>query len=402
MGLNAIHRLWRALPQGPRRRLLQAGASRLAPRPDHPPPGARLGLAVAGELDRASGLGEGARLMLAGLAQLGVPHWAVTAGQPPPPGVPLVVHANAAVLPLTMLRLGRSLLRGRRIIGVWPWELPVVPEAWRAGFEFVHEVWAPSEFSAAAVRRAMPQGFDPAAVRVVPHCVACQPPMPAPFDRRALGLPADAVVTLVAFSLASSFARKNPLGAIAAHRAAFGNRPDRVLLIRVGQTEHFPNDYAALRDAVHQATNVVIDPATRTRAEAHAIMAACDIVLSLHRSEGFGLVPAEAMLMGKPVVATAWSGTEDFLDDAWSCRVPYTLVPAHDPRGVFEARGAEWAEPDLQAAAAALVRLADDPAERRRLGEAARAAAPDRLGPAKLAEALRGLGLGVPPAGQRG
>ncbi len=396
MVLTPLHRLWRALPQGPRRRALQAAATRLAPRPDRVPPPAQLGIAVAGELDRASGLGEGARLMLSGLDALGVRRWALRAGDPPPPpGVPLVLHANAAALPLRMLQLGRAMVRGRRIIGVWPWELPVVPPAWLAGFGFVHEIWAPSRFSAEAIRRAMPAGFDPAAVRVVPHCVACGPPDPAPQDRAALGLPPDAVITLLAFNLASSFERKNPLGAIAAHQAAFGSRTDRVLFIRAGETGHFPGDLAALRDAVDRSPNILLDTTVRPRAEAHAIMAACDIVLSLHRSEGFGLVPAEAMLLGRPVVATAWSGTEDFLDDDWACRIPFTLVPALDPRGVFEGPGAEWAEPDIAAAAASLRRLADDPAERRRMGQAARSAAPARLGPAPLAAALHGLGIGT-------
>ncbi len=139
------------------------------------------------------------------------------------------------------------------------------------------------------------------------------------------------------------------------------------------------------------APNIIIETATRPRADAHAMMAASDIVLSLHRSEGFGLVPAEAMLLGKPVVATAWSGTEDFLDDAWSCRVPFRMVPALDPRGVFHAPGATWAEPDVAAAAEALCRLADDPALRRRMGDAARVAAQERFGTCPLAEALAGL-----------
>ena len=124
-------------------------------------------------------------------------------------------------------------------------------------------------------------------------------------------------------------------------------------------------------------------------------MEASDIVLSLHRSEGFGLVPAEAMLLEKPVVATAWSATEEFLDAACAMMVPARLVPARDPRGVFEAPGAVWADPDIEAAAAALRTLASDPDLRRRLGAAARMAALQRFGPAPLAEAVRSLGLPV-------
>ena len=393
MAVAALHRLWRGLPQGPRRRLLATGTGWLAPRPSRPAPACRVGAAVVGEVSRASGLGESARLHLAALGVLGVPHWGADDGVPPA-GVPLILHTNAAIPALEMLRLGRHLVQGRRIVGVWPWELQAVPASWRAGFEYVHEVWAPSRFSADAIRAAAPPGWDPGCIRVVPHPVACRPPEPASLGRADFGLPDDAVVTLAVVNLASAFTRKNPLGAIEAHRRAFGTRSDRVLLLRVGNPGHAPGDFALLREAAAGLANVVLDTETRPRDEAWAAMAAADIVLSLHRSEGFGLVPAEAMLLGKAVVLTGWSGTEEFATDASTVRVPYTLVPAVDPRGVFTAPGALWAEPDLDAAAGALAELADDPARRVRLGGAARAAAAG-LDAAPLARALRGLGLDV-------
>jgi glycosyltransferase involved in cell wall biosynthesis len=121
-------------------------------------------------------------------------------------------------------------------------------------------------------------------------------------------------------------------------------------------------------------------------------------VLSLHRSEGFGLVPAEAMLLGRPVVATDFSGTTDFIDSGCAMPVPYRLIPARDPRGVFEAPGADWADADIGAAAQALRLLAGDPALRARIGAAGRAAAMARLGAAPLADAVRGLGLALSQA----
>ncbi len=388
--LHPLHRLWRGLPQGARRKLLTEGTALLAPHPDRPAPPVLSGIAVAGELDRASGLGEGARLMLHGLDALGVPAWPMRRGGPlPPDGAPLVLHVNAPQVPLALLRLGRGALRGRRVVGYWAWELPVVPESWRAGLAFVHEVWAPSRFTAAALEPLLP-----GRVRVVPHPVAAHPPVPSALGRAEFGLPPDAVITLVAFNLASSFERKNPLGAIAAHRAAFGDRADRLLLLRVGNPHHFPADFARLRAAADHP-NIRIDTRTLPAADSHALMAACDIVLSLHRSEGFGLVPAEAMLLGVPVVATDWSGNVDFMYAGCAAMVPARLIPAHDPRGVFMAPGAMWAEPDVAVAAAHLVRLADDPAARHALGQAGQAAAHARLGLGPLAVAVRALGLPV-------
>lgn len=388
-GLHPLHRVWRLLPAGARRRALTGASALIAPRPDQPGPEARLGIAVGGELDRASGLGEGARLFLHGLNALGVPCWALRPGAAAPPaGVPLLLHVNAPGMPLALLKHGRALLRGRRVIGYWAWELPVVPDAWRAGLPFVHEVWAPSRFTAAALEPLLP-----GRVRLVPYPVAAHPPAPSRLRRADFGLPAEAVVTLVSFNLASSFERKNPLGAVAAHREAFGDQADRILLLRVGNPHHFPSDFAQLQAAVADLPNVCLDTRTLPAADNHAVTAACDIVLSLHRSEGFGLVPAEAMLLGVPVVATDWSATQDFMDGTCAAMVPVRLVQARDPRGVFEAPGAVWAEPDISAAAEHLRRLAGDPGLRRSLGLAGQLAAQQRLGAGPLAAAVRSLGL---------
>ena len=375
----------------------------LAPRPDQPPPPAQHGLIVAGELARASGLGEGARLMLAGLADLGVPGWPMRAGLRlpgeeedipvadnglPPAGAPLILHVNAPHVAAALMRLPRGFLRGRRVIGCWAWELPVAPPDWATGVRFVHEVWAPSRFTAAALEPLLP-----GRVRVVPYCVASRPPEPSALDRQAFGLPAGAVVTLCSFSLASSFERKNPLAAIAAHQLAFGDRPDRVLVMKIGHAGHFGPDLHRLQQAAAGAGNIRFETRTLPLADNHALTACADIVLSLHRSEGFGLVPAEGMLLARAVVLTNWSGSTDFTDADTAALVPFRLVPALDPRGVFQTPGAVWAEADVGVAADHLRRLANDPAERAALGARAQVAARRLLGPAPLAAAMHGIGL---------
>jgi len=389
-------------------------------------------MALLGEFSRPSGLGMGARLMQAAAEGLGVATVALDIDRRgaalPPAGMPLVVHANPPTLALALLRQLRGLVRARRVIGYWAWELPVVPASWREGADFVHEVWTPSRFCAEALRPVLPEGM---ALRVVPHPVAVVPPVPAAMDRAAFGLPEDALVVLVSFNLASSFVRKNPLAvvppvpaamdraafglpedalvvlvsfnlassfvrknplaAVAAFRAAFGAQADRVLVLKVGHPGHFPEDFAVLRAAVAGAGNIRIETREMAQGEVHALTACADIVLSLHRSEGFGLVAAEAMLLGRAVVATGWSGNMDFMDADSAALVPFRLVPARDPRGVLEVPGAMWAEPDVEAAAASLRRLADDPAVRAALGARGRAHARAALGPEKLMAALSGL-----------
>lgn len=187
--------------------------------------------------------------------RMGLPVWTIDMAPPvdqatevpipsddePPPAVPLVLHINAPFLPLALLHMPRTLPRGRRVIGYWAWELPTVPPEWRAGIPFVHEIWAPSAFTAAALEPLLP-----GRVRIVPPPLAAVPPVPSGLDRAAFGLPGNAVVVLVSFNLASSFERKNPLAAIAAFQAAFGTRKDRLLVLKVSHADHAPEDFARL------------------------------------------------------------------------------------------------------------------------------------------------------------
>jgi glycosyltransferase involved in cell wall biosynthesis len=296
---------------------------------------------------------------------------------------------NPPLLPLVLARLPREMTRNRRIIGYWYWELPVAPPEWRPGAKFVHDVWAPSRFTANALARL---AEHPIAVVTPP--VATDPLTPAPLGRADFGLPAEAVIAFSSFNLASSFVRKNPLGTIAAFRMAFGTRSDRLLVLKVGNPHHAPQDFSQVVAAAEGA-NIRLITDTLPPAASLALTAAADIVVSLHRSEGFGLVAAEAMLLGKPVIATAWSATMEFMDENCAALIRSRLVPAVDPRGVYAVGGAHWAEPDHAHAAGWLRRLADDPALRHSLGEAGRVATLQRVGTEGLAKAVNDLGLGI-------
>jgi glycosyltransferase involved in cell wall biosynthesis len=392
----APHTLWRRLPAILRRRAFAKATGWLAPKPSPGASPATKGIVIAGELTRASGIGETARLMATAAQRLGLPVWtvdlpppvdarpevAVTACAPPPPGVPLVLHINAPMLPLALLRLPTAVARNRPIVGYWAWEMPEVPPEWRPALACVSQVWVPSRFTAAVLEPLLP-----GRVRVVPPALALVPPIASSLGRTAFGLPGDAVVVLVSFNLASSFARKNPFAAVAAFRGAFGDRPDRILVLKVSHPEHAPADFARLAQMA-RAPNIRLETRTLAPDDRHALTACADIVLSLHRGEGFGLVLAEAMLLGKPVVATGWSGNTDFMDGTNAALVGYRLVPARDDRSVY--RGL-WAEPDVAQAAVLLRTLADDADLRRDLGARARVSTLTRLDGRELTAALEGL-----------
>jgi glycosyltransferase involved in cell wall biosynthesis len=397
-GISPLHKAWRFLPTTARRRLFSSLTALAAPAVARDPPPPHGGIAVVGELSASTGLGESARLMIQALTKLGVRHWGVDVGpawqraaRPPlhrpqlPHGVPLVVHANAPVLPVSLLRLPRAMVRQRRVIGYWHWELSRLPPDWAAGASFVHEIWVPSRFTAEAV-----EALRPGAVYVVPHAVAAVPPSPSALDRQSFGLPHDAVVVVAPFNLASSLERKNPHAAIAAFQAAFGHRRDRILVLKISHGTHFPADFDRIMQAAN-APNIRLETRDLPRADNYALLAASDIVLSLHRSEAFGLNLAEAMLLSKPVIATGWSGNMEFMDPQSSALVGYRLIPARDPRGTYDVPHAVWADPDLTDAVGHLQRLADDEMERQALGARARETAQSRLGLGPFRTALAAI-----------
>ena len=383
--IGLLHRqIWQRLPYGLRRAGLFRAATLLAPRPraDALPGGP---VAVAGTFRAASGLGASARLCLAALRAGGVPAAAldITAALrqparldlPTPPHEPapgpgtLILHVNAPLTGMALLALGRGRAAGKRIIGYWAWELPEVPAEWALGVGLVHEIWVPSSFTAAAIApiaRGRP-------VHVVPHPVARDPAPPRP--ARPEGRPAGRPFTVLSlFDASSSLARKNPAGAIEAFRRAFGTDPGARLVLKTQRLDDAPAEAARLR-ALAAAPNIEILDATLDAAAMEALYADADVLLSLHRAEGFGLTIAEAMRRGMPVVATGWSGNADFLTPDVGVPVPWRLVPAEDPQRTYHHPRMRWAEPDLDAAAAALAALRADPAQGARLGAAAAAAA---------------------------
>jgi len=391
-----------------RRQALIRATAILAPSPTPMSQPCQPGIAVAGEFSRASGLGEGARLMADAAERAGMPVWridipalaepvpdlpppqAVTphAGtrphEAPPPGVPLVVHVNPPLLPLALLRLPQAVRRDRPVVGYWAWELAQAPPCWRHAARCVNAVWAPSRFVAAALRPVVRQD-----VTVVPPPLADAETWVSGRDRASFGLPQDALMVLTSCSLAAGAARKNPFAAIAAFRAAFGDRADRVLVLKLTHGHHSPADLNRIAGLTAGSANIILLDQPFSRADARALTACADIVVSLHRAEGFGLVPAEAMLCGKPVIATGWSGNTDYMTDANAILIPGHLTPAREHRALYHGL---WAEPDVMAAADWLTRLAENPGLRARLGQAASRGIRQSLTAEPLFAALRALG----------
>jgi len=277
-------------------------------------------------------------------------------------GGPLIVHMNPPVFGRALRLIGRRRLRDRKLIAYWAWELERVPETWRDSATGVDAIWAPSQFSADAIGTVLGR-----AVTVVPHPVTASLATP---DRAAFGLPDGAFVALTFVDLNSNMSRKNPFGVIEAFTRAAANpaMPPSCLVIKLAGGAEHPAQAARLRAAIASCpARIMVLEQSLPRAERDCLMASVDVLLSLHRSEGFGLTLAEAIASGKPTIGTGWSGNLEFMTAENATLVPATLVPVQDDRGFYDA-SLRWAEPDLDAAAAALVRTALAPAGRRGVG----------------------------------
>jgi len=169
------------------------------------------------------------------------------------------------------------------------------------------------------------------------------------FDRGDLGLP-EGFVFLFVFDYHSVFARKNPLGLVEAFGQAFPEGSGASLVLKSINSEHHPGEHGRLIEAAKGHRDIHIIDRYVTAAEKNAMFAGCDCYVSLHRSEGFGNTLAEAMSLGKPVIATGYSGNMEFMTAQNSYPVDYTLAPIGDDAGPYPATG-EWAEPDVGHAA---------------------------------------------------
>jgi glycosyltransferase involved in cell wall biosynthesis len=252
----------------------------------------------------------------------------------------------------------RALRRMPRQIGCPLGELSRLAPARAAALDVFDELWAPSRFLAEALAAASDRP-----VHLVPHplpLAEAPPPPRAP----------DGVLRVHTFFDTDSWsARKNPQAAVRAFRAAFGPaRRDVALTVKLrGDTDR--GERAWLAEAAAEDGRIAVIDRTLSRAEMDALLDGADVFLSLHRAEGFGLGPAEALSRARAVVATDYSATTDFVTPATGYPVPAELIPL--AAGDYpDAEGQVWADPSIEAAAAALEAIYDDPAEARRRGEA--------------------------------
>lgn len=241
-----------------------------------------------------------------------------------------------------------------RIIAPY-WELPVFPDSWLHSFDEVEEIWAPTRF----IQHALLAKAGKPVIHMPPPLDFDPPP---PFKRSAFGLPDSGFLFFFSFDYLSFIARKNPMAAVAAFRKAFGHgkwKGKVRLVIKTLNANKASEQAQDLRRMLADEQDVVLIDKTLSRAGTLGLLDVCDAMVSLHRSEGLGLLVAEAMALGKPVICTDFGGTTDLVNEMTGWPVRYETVPVKAGEYVHHT-GQYWAEADIDHAAGQMLQVVAD------------------------------------------
>ena len=354
------------------------------------------GVNLIGYIRAEMGVGEGARsdaraLAAAGIeigvinferdnsARMGDTSWQHKERDDAPFSVTLW-HINADHLALARATIPTFLVEKSYHIAYWAWELETMPEGWRPALDEADEIWVPSEF----VRRAIASETTKPVV-CIPHCVSPNPV--ESLDRDFFGLPKDSFIFLAMYDTRSIAERKNPKAALRAFIAAFGADDDRTtLVLKVNNAT--TDSLRELDEAIGTHQNIVVLKEDHSKSEIDSLINAVDCFVSLHRSEGFGLGPAEAMSLGKSVILTNWSGSTDYTNAEHCLPVDYQLITLEQNYGPY-LKGQRWAEPSIEGASAAMKKLIAEPAFADELGRKAQAFIDAEFSPRAVGEKMK-------------
>jgi len=258
-------------------------------------------------------------------------------------------------LPILKKTLGKKFFQDRRNILYGAWELSRLPEQWIKYLESIDEIWAMSSFVGQMFRRST-------SIPVYDFPLPIHFTQIASYSRYQFQIPKNNFVFLFMFDFDSHVARKNPEGVIKAFKIAFpkSNQIPVSLVVKSINVDRHMKKQRTIDELINGDSRIIQIHKVLTHNENKALIHCCDCYVSLHRSEGFGLTIAEAMLTGKPVITTGYSGNMDFTTDQNSLLVDYKLVPVQMNPPYQYSKGEIWAEPDIEQAGEYMQKLLKD------------------------------------------
>ena len=291
-----------------------------------------------------------------------------------------LIHIQPYELPFAFMRIGRKAWDRRYNIAFWLWELEKFPQQWENALKLVDEVWTPSEFASRSIRLVTDKP-----VHTIPYGISIPDAQGA--GRRQFSLPNGKFLFLCMYDCNSYFERKNPMAAISAYKTAFTPEEQGAgIVIKLNNPKKM--DMQIIREELSGYSNVFFIEEVLEKKQVNELISCVDAYVSLHRSEGFGLIPAEAMMLGTPVIATNWSANTEFMNNETACMVGYSFITIEKDHGPYEA-GNRWADPDINQAAEYMRKLYEDTVFHRQIADSAKAHINEMLAPARAAALIR-------------
>jgi glycosyltransferase involved in cell wall biosynthesis len=269
---------------------------------------------------------------------------------------------NPNIIPASIFLDKNAIFANHYNVGLWFWELYELPWVWKSTKKFINEIWVYSEFNANIFKSLNLN------IHKIPFAIDIK--INRAYDRPYFHLPLKPFIFLFSFDFGSSFNRKNPLAVIKAFTNAFRRSKNVLLIIKSVNMEYYPFHKSELIQLINQANNIISIDKIMRKEEKDALINCCDCYVSLHRSEGLGLGMAEAMYLGKPVIATNFSGNLEFMNSSNSCLVNYKLkeVSADEYPHGFSLRKRFWADPDINHASELMLKIRMNKSFRDKIG----------------------------------
>ncbi|WP_128330735.1 glycosyltransferase family 4 protein [Apibacter sp. HY039] len=255
-----------------------------------------------------------------------------------------IVHVNMDTTWEFLKEKSPSFYKDKYNIGFWAWEMEDFPEKYCENFSFYDEIWTCSKYCLDSISLK-----SPIPVINIPH----------PIDINSLKinesydseLKSDTYKFLFIFDYNSLILRKNVMAVIDAFEKAFGTENEKVsLILKASIPSHHPEDKNRIVKRIENFKNIFYKEEMLRREDLLSLINQSDCYVSLHRSEGFGLTIAEAMALGKPVIATGYSGNMEFMNINNSYPVKYELTELKKDIGPL-LKGNFWSEPSVDHAA---------------------------------------------------
>ena len=250
---------------------------------------------------------------------------------------------------LAFYEKGKEFFENYYNIGYFQWEYEFVDPKFKNDLSLCDEIWGISDFVTKSLKQL---NID------VPHktCLIPVKVGTTKFKRENYNFPNNKKIFFYAFDFNSSLERKNPQALIDAFQLAFKNhlKNDILLVLKVHSPSKKNKDYIKFKNLIANDDRIFLVEDLLSYSEMIGLVNAVDVVVSLHRSEGYGMLMHEAQLLGKYVIATGYSANIEFMQGhKKSFLVDYKIIPKNDNKKYF------WANPDINDAASKLMLVYD-------------------------------------------